>query len=106
MIQNLRLFWNFYKRLVANNLLASVLLAIVYSATILLDEEPSKVLGIFIRIFCFSFMSAGFLMSLLYQELSHKTEYYFYYNKGISRFNLVSASALLNVPIGLIPLLV
>ncbi len=106
MIQNLRLFWNFYKRLVVNNLMASVLLAIVYSATILLDEESSKVLGIFIRILCVSFMSTGFLMSLLYQELTHKTEYYFYHNKGISKLSLISVSALLNIPFGLITLLV
>jgi hypothetical protein len=50
-------------------------------------------------------MSAGFLMILLYQEQTHKTEYYFYYNKGISKLRLILVSGLLNVTLGLIPVL-
>jgi hypothetical protein len=91
MIQYLRLFGNFYKRLLVVNVLISLILALLSSNFLL-------TLGL-------SFMSAGFLMSLLYQEQTHKTEYYFYYNKGISKLRLILVSGLLNVTLGLIPVL-
>jgi len=89
---SLRLFWNFYKRLAVINVLISSVLALLS--------------GHFLLTLGLSFMSAGFLMSILYQELTHKTEYYFYYNKGISKLSLILVSALLNVPVGLIPILI
>jgi len=51
-------------------------------------------------------MTAGFLLSLFYFELTSKNEYYFYYNKGISKLRLISVTAAINVLIGSILIII
>jgi hypothetical protein len=91
--RTLPLYWNFYKRLLLNNLVISILLSVL--------SFP-----FFLKTFAVSYMSAGFLLSLLYHEFTHQTEYYFYYNKGLSKLNLISVTALINILIGSIVLII
>ncbi|TSA32256.1 MAG: hypothetical protein D4R64_16520 [Porphyromonadaceae bacterium] len=51
-------------------------------------------------------MSAGFLLSLLYHEFTHQSEYYFYYNRGPSKLSLISVTAAANILIGSILLII
>jgi hypothetical protein len=48
--------------------------------------------------FSVSLISFGFIVSILIKELgfSHKYEYYFYYNFGITKMKLLAVSGLLN----------
>ena len=84
-----RLYWNFYKRLFGTNLVFSFLGSILS-------------LPYFLKTFGVSFVTAGFLLSLLYHGWMHKQEYYFYQNKGISKLQLISAAATVNFLIGFI----
>jgi len=47
-------------------------------------------------------MTGGPLLSLFYKEISRKNEYYFYYNRGISKLNLIVVSMALNVLTGIV----
>jgi len=60
----------------------------------------------FLRSLGIWFMTAGFLLSLFYFELTSKNEYYFYYNKGISKLRLISVTAAINVLIGSILIII
>ena len=46
-------------------------------------------------------MASGAFLSLFYKELSRKNEYYFYYNRGITKLKLWSLTLLLNFFFGL-----
>jgi hypothetical protein len=88
-----KLFWNFFKRLFSLNLQVSVLFSILNFDKFLLT------LG-------WSLMSSGFIISLLYHHLTHKMEYYFYYNQGISKIKLISVIYIVDILIGFILVLI
>jgi len=80
--QKIRLYLNFHRSTLALNWLVSIA----------------------VSSFSFSFrnlalatLTAGFLVSLLYKEIRQRDEYYFYYNAGISKLNLILGSFLLNL---------
>lgn len=54
----------------------------------------------FIQSFGFALMSGGTILSLLYKEISHKKEYYFYYNMGLSKIMLFVFCAVVNILLG------
>lgn len=45
-------------------------------------------------------MTAGPLLSLFYKELFNKKEYYFYYNRGLSKTKLIIVTIIFNFVIG------
>jgi len=90
-----KLYLTFYKRLLFNNLFVSILFSV-------LDYSMTSDLSSSINIFGFSIMSVGFLLSLFYQEMAHRAEYYFYFNKGLSKIRLISVTAISNIIIGLL----
>jgi hypothetical protein len=47
-------------------------------------------------------MTGGPLISLFYKEVSRKNEYYFYYNRGISKISLIVMSLAFNALVGVI----
>ncbi len=47
-------------------------------------------------------MTGGPILSIFYKEISKKNEYYFYYNRGISKVNLIAFSMILNMLTGII----
>jgi len=51
-------------------------------------------------------MTAGTMIGIFYKEITHQNEYYFYYNLGISKANLIAVNALLNILTGLMLLLI
>jgi hypothetical protein len=82
------------------------LLIIFYKSTLLLSIACGLMLGainfnMFFIAFGFGFLSAGSVISITYKEISKQHEYYFYYNKGISKFTLILSCVVLNLAIGL-----
>ena len=50
--------------------------------------------------FAISIATAGLFASLLYKEISHPQQYYFYYNRGISKMRLYAFCGIINMVIG------
>jgi len=87
------------------------LLLIFYKSTLLFSIACGVMLGalnfqIFFVAFGFSFLSAGTVISLLYKEISKQHEYYFYYNKGISKQTLILTCVLTNLVIGILLIII
>jgi len=83
------------------------LLLIFYKSTLLFSIVCGITLGAlnfhdFFTAFGFSFLSAGTVISLTYKEISKQHEYYFYYNKGITKLKLILSCALTNFIIGVL----
>jgi NAD/NADP transhydrogenase beta subunit len=83
------------------------LLVIFYKSTLLLSIVCGVMLGAinfndFFIAFGFGFLSAGSVISLTYKEISKQHEYYFYYNKGISKLILLLSCVLTNFIIGVL----
>lgn len=53
----------------------------------------------FLRTFIISFLSGGFLLSVFFYGLRHENLYYFYYNKGYSKWKLIGCSYGINVAV-------
>lgn len=83
-MDRIRLYWEFHKSTVILNLVFSVVLSLI-------------VFPLFFTVLPISLMTGGPILSLFYKEISHKNEYYFYYNRGISKINLIITSMFLNV---------
>lgn len=47
-------------------------------------------------------MYGGPILCFFQKELFHKNEYYFYFNKGISKFNLLFYTTVLYILLGLV----
>jgi hypothetical protein len=87
------------------------LLAIFYKSTLLFSITCGVMLGVinfqlFLVAFGFSFLSAGTVISLMYKEISKQHEYYFYYNKGISKQTLILTCVLANLFIGILLIII
>ncbi len=84
------LFWEFHK--------STLLLNWVFS------------LGISVVVWPWSFpiitMTGGPLFSLFYKEISRNNEYYFYYNLGLTKSNLIVMSMVFNVLTGILLLFI
>jgi len=81
----LALHWEYFKSTLVLNLASSVLFAyITFFFLKGLPDPPPPFPIIYIR----SLMYGGPLFCFLYKEISRKNEYYFYYNRGISKLSL------------------
>jgi len=86
-MENFRLYWEFHKSTLLINWVASIALA-------LLTMTPLY--------FPIATMTGGPFISLFYKEITAKNEYYFYYNRGISKINLMVVNIILNILPGII----
>ena len=91
-----RLYWNFYKSTLIINYVSSLLIA---SFTSLVNVPV-------LTTFCISIMSGGVLIAVGYKEMKHPVEYYFYYNRGISKYQLMAFTVGINILIGIFILIV
>jgi hypothetical protein len=82
------------------------LLLVFYKSTLALSVTVAAMLAVFgpgiLAGFGFGLMTAGTVLTLLYKEISKKNEYYFYYNKSISKQALMLTCALGNLVVGLV----
>jgi len=97
-----KLYWQFYKSTLIINLASSVLLAFIVksAANISIDSKIAETPLSIIYIKCCMF--GGPFICFYYNELSKKNEYYFYYNKGISKLSLYIVTFSIYISIGLL----
>jgi hypothetical protein len=82
----------FNKTIFWTNVPVSVLLTILASLLAIDPKIEHSVIFILIFIFILCIMTGGFLLSIFYNHLYRKNEYYFYYNFGLSKLKLISAA--------------
>ena len=81
------LYWAFYKSTLTLNIIVSFVIALVVMVYG----------GNFFIVFAVSFMSSGLFAALFYKEINCPMEYYFYYNRSISKIKLVVFCLLANI---------
>lgn len=80
-----------------------------HKSTLVLSWAFSIAVSIFtlnLIIMLIASMSAGPIIGILYKEMSHKNEYYFYANNGISKNSLILVSFSLHIFLGILLLLI
>jgi len=92
-MQKVKLYWEFYKSTVLLNLAS----AFFFSFAI---WTSGKIPQPFIVIYLRCCMYGGPLICFYYKEKSRKNEYYFYYNKGITKISLLIVTWLTYILIG------
>jgi len=82
------MYWFFYKSTLTVNLVVSFLIGLIS-----LMISPVSVC---INVFAISLVSSGLFFAFLYKEIVCPHEYYFYYNRGISKLKLILFCVLVN----------
>jgi len=77
------LYWAFYKSTVILNLCVSFIVAFVT--------------GQFFEFFAISYATFGLIGVFLYKEIAFPLEFYFYYNRGITKIKLILFCLLVNI---------
>ena len=90
-MDNVKLYWEFHKSTLIINWTFSFAFSMILISPLLIPIVS---------------MTGGPLISIFYKEISRKNEYYFYYNRGISKLNLIIISLILNILIGLVILFI
>jgi len=93
----IRLYLLYSRALFKINSLFSILFALFLAPFFIRVYTPLPIISGVISGFIYAFMTGGFLVSVLYFELSRKHEYYFYYNLGISKIRLFAVSYMFNI---------
>ncbi len=88
-MHKLKLFSVFYK--------STLTLSVAFAFTV---AVIGGIVGFF-TFFGIAFMTGGWVLSLYYKEISHKNEYVYYQNMGMTKPVLVICCVLLNIVIGL-----
>jgi len=97
-----KLYWSFYKSTVILNICVSFAVACFVSAF----AENFFAFGFFfsgsfativLLVFPGSFATIGFLAVFLYKEIACSIEYYFFYNRGITKIKLFIFCLLVNL---------
>ena len=83
-----KMYWAFYKSTVTINLVVSLMVSLVVLMI-------SPVLAS-ITVFAIGYVTFGLFFSFLYKEVVRPKEYYFYYNRGISKIKLIVFCILVN----------
>ena len=89
---NLKLYRAFYKSTVIVNIAVSFALASLVSVF-------SGDVFAFCIYFPVSFATIGLLFVFLYKEIAFPAEYYFYFNRGITKIKLFIFCFLVNIPL-------
>ena len=102
-MQKLKLYWVFYKSTLVLNLGSSVLLSLVllWNLKKTVKSPPS-----FVVLYRLCFIFGGLIFSALHKEITKHNDYYFYYNKGITKVTLYFTSTLFNIVFGACALLI
>jgi hypothetical protein len=82
----MKMLLNYYKDIQLINLPLSLAAALLASIE-----------GAFLKVFIITFLSGGFLMSIYFFEQKRAAQYFFYYNKGLSKIRLLLLTYLINI---------
>ncbi|HAQ66086.1 MAG TPA: hypothetical protein DCR43_09590 [Bacteroidales bacterium] len=89
-MNQLLFYWTFHKSTLTLNWIFSVAIAMVMLSPWMIPLAS---------------MTGGPLISLLYKEVARKNDYYFYFNRGLSKRALIVVSLLFNVATGILLLI-
>ncbi|NIG53007.1 hypothetical protein [Chitinophaga sp. Cy-1792] len=108
--QNLYFLWHYYRAINLPNYAFSIFLALL--AVPVTPKLPymeagnsASSLSVILRAFVIAMLTGGFLLSLFLFERRRKNQYYFYHNKGYSKFQLIGFAYGINLLIGFLLLL-
>lgn len=87
------------------NLMASFVFALFLSPNLMDDFSIKTIIAAFLNGLIISLPTGGFLLALFFYQISRKNEYYFFYNMGLSRIQLVIGSYIIHILV-LIPLII
>jgi Zn-dependent protease len=76
------MYWAFYKSTVTINLVVSLMVGLV---------------TVSITVFAIGLVTFGLFFAFLYKEVVRPQEYYFYFNRGISKIKLIIFCILVNI---------
>jgi len=82
------MYWTFYKSTVIINICVSIALSVIAGAM--------TTAGFFVS-FAVCFATLGLMGVFLYKEVARPLEYYFYYNRGISKRQIMSFCFIFNI---------
>lgn len=93
-MNNIKFYWEFHKSTLIINWAFSLGFSFIILSSLTIQSLiiPMTIMS----------MTGGPLISIFYKEITRNNEYYFYYNRGISKINLIIASLILNVLVGAI----
>ena len=104
-----RLFWIFYKSLIAINIALSLGLSVLISLYLVAsspDDVTIDFFDTFLQAAAIIYLTGGFVLSIGFHEFYKKKLYSFYRNRSATRIHLFSSALLFNSIIGLILLLI
>ena len=104
-----RLFWVFYKSLIAVNIAFSIGLSLIITLFLVAsspDEVTIHSFRTFYQTVAIVYLTGGFLLSIGFHELYKNKLYSFYRNRSATRIHLFISAALFNTIIGLTILLI
>lgn len=108
----IRLYLLYGKSIIVTNCVFSFLLSLIAFPLMLKPvfenigfPAPIFIILAMIKAFTWSFLTGGFLISVLFFEIRKKNEYYFYYNISISKPSLLLSAYMLHL-IFITPLLI
>ena len=98
------LFWAFFKSTLVFNLIFPLIFAfsvpVAFSDIIPVELKGETPVMTFWNIFSICVMTVGPLVSFAYKEWARSGEYYFYNNRGISKYQLMVFTVAVNVVLG------
>ncbi len=99
-----KLFLPYNKTILKINCIFSIVLTLLSSVVFFTMKSSHSPIYLAIEFYAFCLMTGGFLLSAFYFEISRKSEYYFYYNLGLSKIKLLLITYVLHM-IFILPLI-
>lgn len=93
----IRLFLFYCKSILKTNLIFSILFTVLKVVLTLEKTTDNFPYSLVLSSLIVSLLTGGFLISILYFQVSRKNEYYFYFNLGISQVKLIGVAYLFHL---------
>jgi hypothetical protein len=88
-MSKVKLYWTFFK--------STITISIAFSFILALTVYP-----LFFTVFPVALMTGGPIISLFYKEFFRRNEYYFFYNRGILKINLLTMTLVFHFLFGIL----
>jgi hypothetical protein len=93
----IKLYLLYNKSIIKTNILFSFVFALLCLMVVNVDNSLNAMIHKLISCFILAMVTGGFLLSVLYFNLTRKNEYYFYYNTGLTRTRLLLGAWFLHI---------
>lgn len=92
----LKLYWAYFKSTLVFNISTSAFLTLILKMVLSLRDKDIPIYILYI----YSFMFGGPLFDFFYKMLNRQDEFYFYYNRAITRLGLLISSLIICIGMG------